>query len=45
MVQLKWRLVKKIVEEPDANLKKRKIGEPDTNPGGASKRHRQTHPR
>ena len=25
-----------IVEEPDANLKKRKIGEPDTNPGGAS---------
>ena len=25
-----------IVEEPDANLKKRKIGEPDINPGGAS---------
>ena len=26
-----------IVEEPDANLKKRKIGEPDINPGGASR--------
>ena len=25
-----------IVEETDANLKKRKIGEPDINPGGAS---------
>ena len=25
-----------IVEEPDANLKKRKVGEPDINPGGAS---------
>ena len=25
-----------IVEEPDANLKKRKTGEPDVNPGGAS---------
>ena len=25
-----------IVEEPDANLKERKIGEPDINPGGAS---------
>ena len=25
-----------IVEEPDENLKKRKIGEPDINPGGAS---------
>ena len=25
-----------IVEEPDANLKKRQIGEPDINPGGAS---------
>ena len=25
-----------IVEAPDANLKKRKIGEPDINPGGAS---------
>ena len=24
------------MEEPDANLKKRKIGEPDVNPGGAS---------
>ena len=24
-----------IVQEPDANLKKRKIGEPDINPGGA----------
>ena len=24
------------MEEPDANLKKRKIGEPDINPGGAS---------
>ena len=23
-----------IVEEPDANLKKRKVGEPDINPGG-----------
>ena len=26
-----------IVEEPDANLKKRKIGEPDINPSGASR--------
>ena len=25
-----------IAEEPDANLKRRKIGEPDINPGGAS---------
>ena len=25
-----------IVEKPGANLKKRKIGEPDINPGGAS---------
>ena len=25
-----------IVQEPDASLKKRKIGEPDINPGGAS---------
>ena len=25
-----------IVQEPDASLKKRKIGEPDVNPGGAS---------
>ena len=25
-----------IVPEPDVNLKKRKIGEPDINPGGAS---------
>ena len=25
-----------IVEEPDASLKKREIGEPDINPGGAS---------
>ena len=25
-----------IVHEPDASLKKRKIGEPDINPGGAS---------
>ena len=29
-----------IVPEPDVSLKKRKIGEPDINPGGAS----QTHP-
>ena len=25
-----------ILQEPDASLKKRKIGEPDINPGGAS---------
>ena len=34
-----------IVEEPDANLKKRKIGEPDINPGGASSLTADTHPR
>ena len=36
MMQLKLRLVEKTVKEPDANLKKRKIGERDINPGGAS---------
>ena len=33
------------MEEPDANLKKRKIGEPDINPGGASSSTADTHPR
>ena len=36
VMQLKLRTGGEIVEEPDANLKKRKIGEPDINPGGAS---------
>ena len=33
---IKIETVGEIVEEPDATLKKRKIGEPDINPGGAS---------
>ena len=37
VTQLKIETGEEIVEEPDANLKKRKIGETDINPGGASR--------
>ena len=33
---IKIEAAEETVEEPDANLKKRKIGEPDVRPGGAS---------
>ena len=33
---IKIEAAEEIVEEPDANLKKRIIGKPDINPGGAS---------
>ena len=36
VMQFKIEAAEEIVKEPDANLKKRKIGEPDSNPGGAS---------
>ena len=36
MIQLSSRHLEEIVPESDVSLKKRKVGEPDINPGGAS---------